>query len=282
MVPIIKKTQSRQRHYITEEERQIPCEILGKIIKTLLEIKEVYASEKDKFPLIAYLYSIIRKSKCSGIEQNLFEYFLDFLTLNKFSDEDLLDLIKLFQEQTLLLPENNRFLNISTLNHDSISMLVDLVIQLSDIYKKNQRPAKAIILLEELLRSLHTMNIENVPRLKEFTTRCKTKIDEFMVVYALKSKPSISRVMEGLLQTGGLRQKLFSTDNTRNTKNHNYVKILFSLIARHHSYSRTIMSKSEFEENFTDIANIYGLKPPTGKKMGTLYSYFKEGHSAWW
>jgi len=273
LVPIIKKTQS------TEEERQIPCENLGKIIKTLLEIKGVYASEKDKFPLIAYLYSIIRKSKCSGIEQNLFEYFLNFLALyNKFSDQDLLDLINLFQEGTLLLPENDRFPDISKLNRDSIPMLVDLVINLSDIYKDikdNKRPAKAIILLEELLRSLHTVNKENVHQFEEFTTRCKTKIDEFMGIYAPKTKPSISRVMESLLPTGGLRQKLFSTDNTRNAKNHNYAKILLSLIARHNIYSRSRMKKSEFEKNFTDIANIYGLKPPTGQKMGTLYSWFK-------
>jgi len=96
-----------------------------------------------------------------------------------------------------------------------------------------------------------------------------------------ESRQSISRVMESLLPTGGLRQKLFLTDNTRNAKNHNYVKILLSLIARHYFYSRSIMQKSEFEENFTDIANIYGLKPPTGQKIGTLYSWFKSKHSAW-
>jgi len=286
LVNLVKKYQLGR---LTETDRSTLCSVLENIISKLFELS--ITSQKDKFPLIAYLYSLIRKLSCADtIEENLFTSFLYFLTINNFSNAELDDLINLFQEKDimiLLLLRNNRFPK--KLNTDDVTLLYDMVMKLTSIYKA--RPTNKyipMILLEELSRSLNTS--DNAPAsLNELKLGCNAELQTLMAEYTTKytehSYDSISMLMERLLEADGLKRRFSKSISDRKAKNRGYIEILRSLKARHPYKTKFEFmggGVAKFKEEFEDIAKIHEIPPTSDDKMDILRNHFNSDRLGWW
>ena len=296
LVNLVKKYQLTR---LNDKERGILCSMLEKIIQKLFELPiTTTTSQKDKFPLIAYLYSLIRKLPwCDDtIEENLFTSFLFFLNTNNFSDAELDVLINLFQKKDmiLLLLRNNRFPEMNKFIPDDVTVLYNTVIKLTSRYKA--RPTNKyipMILLEELSRSLNTLTSTsaNAPAsLDKLKTGCNTELQKLMTEYTTKytedSYPGISSLMKKLLEADGLKRRFSKSISDRKAKNRGYIEILRSLKARlPYGTEFTLMINegvTKFKKEFEDIAEIHGIPPTSDDKMDILRNHFNSKGFGWW